>query len=467
MELNRFIENAEESPQPSPHPYTDFENSTYLIVSKIAYLIGVPKRIFENEHEPPKLDIYEQMDQNKNARIIRNLCMIRTGLEKYFTKIQRAMIYDLKNIDSLPEYIPPECARQLYRDGIPLLKANYKPDRYIYDINRYINERINNCRTLLPIWLEWEYIRELFIMPGGTSETGAKRANKLFHDNIAQYPYQVYINWDAADQGNILYNDKKFVSLLYEYHENCFQEMSKVTDAGNLTKNGIYDFLAKSGQTVFVVDCENSDPYKLYAVLNNLNDDSLSKISKIILYNDVHTSAAWQILNRFTEIPVEHIMIERVKQDKSLVDMRLAVGTCKEFYQNHADSFVIVSSDSDYWALISAMPDARFLVMVEEEKCGVDIKNAMQDAGIFYCYIDDFCTGNSNEIKIHTLLSQIRQRLDAAFHLNIQDMLRTVYYETMIDMTEGEKRQFYNQYIKPMRIVIDPEGNASIRLGGD
>ena len=27
---------------------------TYTVVSKVAYLIGVPKRIFENEHEPPK-----------------------------------------------------------------------------------------------------------------------------------------------------------------------------------------------------------------------------------------------------------------------------------------------------------------------------------------------------------------------------------------------------------------------------
>lgn len=35
-------------------PYTAFENSTYTVVSKVAYLIGVPKRIFENEHEPPK-----------------------------------------------------------------------------------------------------------------------------------------------------------------------------------------------------------------------------------------------------------------------------------------------------------------------------------------------------------------------------------------------------------------------------
>ena len=37
-------------------PYEDYENSTYVIVSKLAYLLGVPKRIFENEHEPPRLD---------------------------------------------------------------------------------------------------------------------------------------------------------------------------------------------------------------------------------------------------------------------------------------------------------------------------------------------------------------------------------------------------------------------------
>ena len=34
--------------------YTLYENSTYMVVSKVAYLIGVPKAIFENEHEPPR-----------------------------------------------------------------------------------------------------------------------------------------------------------------------------------------------------------------------------------------------------------------------------------------------------------------------------------------------------------------------------------------------------------------------------
>ena len=53
--------------------YTDYENSTYTVVSKVAYLIGVPKRIFENEYEPPKMEWYEKLHADKNARIVRNL----------------------------------------------------------------------------------------------------------------------------------------------------------------------------------------------------------------------------------------------------------------------------------------------------------------------------------------------------------------------------------------------------------
>ena len=32
-----------------------YKDSTYELVSKVAYLIGVPLRIFQNEHEPPKI----------------------------------------------------------------------------------------------------------------------------------------------------------------------------------------------------------------------------------------------------------------------------------------------------------------------------------------------------------------------------------------------------------------------------
>lgn len=47
-----------------------YKDSTYELVSKVAYLIGVPLRIFQNEHEPPKIEIYDRLEQDKNARIV-------------------------------------------------------------------------------------------------------------------------------------------------------------------------------------------------------------------------------------------------------------------------------------------------------------------------------------------------------------------------------------------------------------
>ena len=42
----------------------------------------------------------------------------------------------------------------------------------------------------------------------------------------------------------------------------------------------------KSERVVVVVDCENSDPYKLYATLNNLNQEALL-LSLIHIYGEI------------------------------------------------------------------------------------------------------------------------------------------------------------------------------------
>ena len=46
-----------------------YKDSTYELVSKVAYLIGVPKRIFENEHEAPQLEIYEQLEKKSIVQL--------------------------------------------------------------------------------------------------------------------------------------------------------------------------------------------------------------------------------------------------------------------------------------------------------------------------------------------------------------------------------------------------------------
>lgn len=470
QDINSIVFTAERSPtecSTERNNYVLYENSTYMVVSKVAYLIGVPKRIFDNEYEPPQLEWYEMLQKDKNARIIRNLCLLRNAIERNFRDIDNAMRFQMKSLLSLPEYVPVESINELSDDGINVIRSNARLVQYVIDINGHISNRINNCKSIFPIWLKWEYIRPLFVMPSGNTEQGAKSAAAEYYAHKSAYPYQVYMNWSASTEaGNILYNDKKFVTLLYEYHEDYFTDISKVSDAGLLAKEGIYDFLERSNRTAVVVDCENADPYKLFATLNNLDQAALlGKIVKIILYNDVHATTAWKILEKFTQIPIEHNMIERIKENKSLVDIRLTTGTCREFFQNNTDSFILASSDSDYWGLISAMPEAHFLVLVEEEKCSPAIKKAMVDAGITYCYTDDLCTGNSNEIKVQAVLSEVKRNLDEAVQFNINDILDEAYRLTRANMSTGEKKQFYERYIKPMRLTADKDGNVCVQLG--
>ena len=442
-----------------------YKDSTYEIVSKVAYLIGVPKRIFDNEHEAPKLDVYERLDADKTARIIRHLCIIRTSIERNFKYINDRMRFEYSSIINMPEYVPQESLNQLSADGINFIKkSSTKLCHHIIEINKLISDRINNCKKLFPLWLNWQYIKNMFIMPDGLSEAGTKNAADLYYSRLLFYPYQMYINWVPQEAGNILYNDKKFVTLLYQWNNDYFEEYSKVSDAGSYIKGSIYEFIGSSEKVVVVVDCENSDPYKLCATLKNLDYQYTQKITSIILFDDVHTASAWRILDSFTKIPVEHMMIERVKQNKSLVDVMLISRTCQEHYKNNVDSFIIVSSDSDYWGLISSLNEARFLVMIERENCGPDLKNALVNAGIFYCYIDDFYSGNTEDIKHSALFKEMYRYIDNTVRLNINEMFAEALRATRIEMSDAEKKQFASKYLKTMHMTIADNGDVVLEF---
>ena len=90
-DLPDFDDHSINDYEEEPHQYKD---STYEIVSKVAYLIGVPKRIFENENQSPKLEVYDRLDKDKNARIIRHLCVIRNAIERGFKYINNKMRYE-------------------------------------------------------------------------------------------------------------------------------------------------------------------------------------------------------------------------------------------------------------------------------------------------------------------------------------------------------------------------------------
>ena len=191
MNENTNIAIMQEDNQFSPNESQDqFWGSTFEIISKVAYLIGVPKNKFEEDNSSPKLNVYEKIDKDKNARIIRDLCMLRTAVERNFKNIFEAMKFDYKTIMSMPEYVPVEALKRLHAEGVYFSLHKITGEnltQLIIEINKNINNRINNCKSLFPIWLNWSYIKELFIMPDGLTESGAKSAAEVYYQSRNLY----------------------------------------------------------------------------------------------------------------------------------------------------------------------------------------------------------------------------------------------------------------------------------------
>lgn len=429
----------------------EYPNLTFDIVSKVGYLIGVDQDNFEGT-TGWRAEIYKELDQRKDARIIRNLCLIRTRLFRHFMKISTAMLYDLKNIDSFPDIIPVKVLSQLREDGIEVWHANWKINQYLLFVCNEIKKHISDCREIFPIWLEWDFIKDLFVIPGLKEEQQIKSFGTVYQTHLSCYPFQMYIYWEPKELGNILYNDEKFIAqTLYPMHGKSFYDLSKVRDISDQTKGDIKEFIENAEKVDIVVDCENANPYKVYAMLRNLPTGTLHKIQKIILYNDIHASSAWKLLNQFVS-GVEHQMIDRVKSNKSLVDISLAVGACKEHYENGVDSFVLVSSDSDYWGLIQGVPQCNFLVLVEKGHTSPSVLKAMDGNDIPYVFIDQFYTGNLENIQAEAVLVELRASL-SHYEIDMDALFRHAMERTMVQLSEREITSLKKRFLKKIQIV--------------
>lgn len=441
-------------------------NHTYTLVSLMMYLIGVEERHF-TEHIPDLGDHFQRYQANACARVIRNLCIIRTALQRNCKDISYEFQYNLKSIASIPAYVDPDVIRQLYTDGVSLHKSRPAVDDYVILINQEISNRLQTVQPLFPEWIKWAYVRPLFIMPNGFKPEGVKAARADYNADRNRFPFQCYINWDENNCGNLLHSDDKFTRLLYTKNNDCFEDRSLVRGAGDRLLDDLYAFIGQSKKTLVVVDCENSNPVKLAAALSSLNRLQRSLIHKIMLFDSDYTTAAWKVLTQsgFTEeFETEHIVVKRLNERKSQVDMTLAANTCREVYTNGVDSVILVSSDSDYWALIQSLPGIHFLTMVERHKAGQHIISALEENHYHYCYIDDFCTSASYAIKTRTLLGEMQDRLDAIVDFNVKDMLDEVVGSTWLRMSTKEKEMFYDRYLKKMQLKIEPNGQVKITL---
>lgn len=464
--------------------FTEFRSATYNIVSLMAYLIGVDSNRFGDGDAPFLKEVFDNCNKEKAARIIRNLCRLRTAFEKNYGFILSEFRQGLKNIGNLPELLPDDAVKELNDDGVKLYKSKPDVNEYLIAINIEISNRIAAVKMLFPEWIKWEYIKPVFIMPNGTKKEGLKAAGDFYNSDRSRYPFHCWINWDAVafgpgSKGNILYCDEKFVVMLYERNLDRFENLSLVRDVGTKTMRNLSDLLEYNRKCIIVVDCENSDAVKLAAALSSLPERYLSKISKLLFFDSEYTTDQWKTLvdrtiknatKEISTLELEHIVVQRLNQSKSQVDMTLAVRTSKEVFKNSVDAVILASSDSDYWAMIQQLEGTRFLVMLERNKTGTAITDTLSQHDIPFCFIDDFCISASYGIKTSTLVNRIQEEINEILSgssgkpLNVRTIMDEALQDSWITMTEKEKADFYKRYLLHPKIQVDPDGQVSISV---
>lgn len=428
------------------------ESGMYNLVSKTAYLLGVDREDYFMNY---KDEIFEEMDNIPEAKILRIMSKFRTALLNNYKEISQKIIYDLKNLDSLPDYFSQKDFRFLRSHGVEIVKVNTKAEDYIY----YITKEITNYTgkvipKVYPIWVNHEYVKELFAMKCSRPKDGFAVV-KSFASKRNLYPYHIYINLSTKTASIALTNDKAFTDCIYAAHGKSFNDSSKVINRSANFSVGFERFFEAAGDIYILVDCENTNVYKLYCMLLGIKEkfkDGFSKIRKICLYDDIHTTNAWKLLHRFTEIKIEHNLIERVVENKSLVDIQLSTGACKAYYEDKIKDFILVSSDSDFFGLINSLPLCNFQVAVEKDNVSDQVLDAMDDIETAYCYMDDFYSGSLEPLYEAALKLEINDFLSTKTTIQLHKLFASAAKNARIDISDKELEVYLSKYAKSIHI---------------
>lgn len=79
-------------------------------------------------------------------------------------------------------------------------------------------------------------------------------------------------------------------------------------------------------------------------------------------------------------------------------------------------------------------------------------------------HIDDFYSGNAEDIKLGALFKEMERYIDQTVRLNINEMFSAALKATRIEMSSSEKKQFIAKYLKTMQMEITDDGDVVLQL---
>lgn len=442
-----------------------YRNHTKSIAVTIAYLLGVQENYIhtiDSDNDSCEI-LLDNLNSNYKAKVIRSLNNIRSNIILNFKSTSKTI-----RISSL-EYTPIY-KMDIYKDDFLVLKnydinivtARQDLNEYLININKEILNHIEDVRSFFPDWIEFKYIRNMFIMPNNI-----KAEIEKYQRNQNLYPFKRYFNWKHPQpMGNILATDSKILEIIYRDNGTYFNELNKVLDASDNVKFNINEFIKRGEKIQIHVDGENCDPYKLAAMFDSLQDFEIQKIDKVVVYFDERfSSKAWMMLKHFTfGVDVETIPVKRVIENKSLVDHKLVAGISKAVFKDGIDSIILASSDSDFWSVIEDV-DAQYLVLAESDKCGFEFKDLLRNHDIFYCYIDKFKAPEKDEFFELVFKYELEKLIKESFSLaNANDMLNEAVTQSRAQISVVEKEKMYHDILSNIKLTLNRDGNYSVLL---
>lgn len=461
--LEGIVLDEEENNEPEILDKSQFRNHSKVNSLTIGYLLGVREDFLKmlEENEEKYRTVIDRASKNNDAVAIRSLNNIRTNFMLYFKDISRSMRVSAVNYTPIYQM---DCFKDdfkiLTRLGIQIYSPKGDINEYLRMINNEISKRIDGVRPLFPDWVAFKHIRFMFAMPADVEEE-----SKHFQANKYYYPYKRYFHWIyPEDCGNMLLTDERILSIIYSNDGDYFNDAHRVVDVSDSVKNNINEFINRGNKIQIFIDGENIDPYRFASAIYDLQEHEINKIDKIIVYYDLMFSPrAWNMLGHFTSgIEVEAVPVERIKEDKSLVDHKLVAGISKAFYKEGADSFILVSSDSDFWSVIEDVP-ANYLVMVEKDNCGSEFKKLLRSNDIFYCYIDKFQIPEDDLFFKTVFRKELQAVVNESFApVKAEGLLRGALRQSYADVSQGVYASLYNNYIKKLKLEIDKDGMLQI-----
>lgn len=441
------------------------KGNKYEIVNTVSFLIGVRKEIFQQDVGTFKGIMYNKLMQKSECLLIRSLCILRNNLEYNYDIINRKLTYSHCDLSDLDSYIDIGALDVVRQSGIRLRFESFNIVEYIKEINSLIDQNIDKCQYLFPSSLNWLYIRSVFLMPGGNIQKRIVNEGIQFISHRSFYPYQMYIGLqpDESD-GNVLYNDIKFLKFVYRKNNDRFDENILSSHLNKLTEKDIINlnnFLSNKERILVVVDCENTQLSRFY---NYLIDSKLCdnhNIDEIVLFADVNASSNWNLLSKFFNVNISYQSVNRILENKSLVDFAFMQKIIESNARREHDGFIIVSSDSDYISLLRSVSSDNLMFVLDIERTSYKLINKFNDLSIKYNIMPEYTGTSINELSnsdsfiTEALMCSIREILGSNTKFNIQDMFEQSIKVSGIFVPNELKESIYKRILNDLQLSIN------------